>query len=75
MFSLLAEYAFLRSAPHTNAMCTCIQAFEKRDLQLLSQIDNVLVRTVNHKEKRIFTLLTIVQCLHGPHLTRCALLV
>jgi len=61
-FLLLAEYAFLRSVPHTNAMCTCIQAFEKRDLQLLSQINNVLVRTVNHEKK--FTLLTIVQCLH-----------
>lgn len=49
---LFAEYAFLRSVPHTKAMCTCIQAFEKRDLQLLSQIDNVLVRTVSHEKKR-----------------------
>ena len=65
-FLLLAEYAFLRSAPHTNAMCTCIQAFEKRDLQLLSQIDNVLVRTVDHKKKKkIFTLLTIAEGVCG----------
>ena len=53
-FLLLAEYAFLRSVPHTNAMCTCIQAFEKRDLQLLSQINNVLVRTVNHEKNLLY---------------------
>lgn len=39
----VTEYAFLRSAPHVEAMFTCIQAFEKGDFQLLTQIDSVLV--------------------------------
>ncbi|XP_078381012.1 run domain Beclin-1-interacting and cysteine-rich domain-containing protein-like [Oculina patagonica] len=41
--SFYQGYAFLRSAPHVEAMYTCIQAFEKGDCQLLGKIDDVLL--------------------------------
>jgi len=42
IFKLL-EFAFLRSAPHVEAMYTCMRAFEEGDCQLLGKIDHVLV--------------------------------
>lgn len=40
------DYAFLRSNPHVEAMCTCIQALGNGDFQLLAKIDNILVSTI-----------------------------
>lgn len=42
----ILDYAFLRSNPHVEAMCTCIQALENGDFQLLAKIDNILVSTI-----------------------------
>lgn len=45
------EFAFLRSVPHTEAMCVCVEAFERRDRELLSQIDNVLLNKEKYVEQ------------------------
>jgi len=47
---LYQEFAFLRSAPHVEAMYTCMQAFEKGDCQLLGKIDNVLLNKKKYTE-------------------------
>ena len=44
LFFFLVDFAFLRSKPHFQALCTCLQAVEKCNPGLLTQVDHALVR-------------------------------